>query len=66
MSSIWKKKTDYDSKLYEEVDSFFENLHDNETLEYRSVQHTMALDIVDAIKNKEILLMEAEVGSGKS
>ena len=22
MSSIWKKKTDYDSKLYEEVDSF--------------------------------------------
>lgn len=66
MSSIWKKKTDFDPKLYEEVDSFFENLHDNKTLEYRPVQHTMALDIVDAIKNKEILLMEAGVGSGKS
>lgn len=64
--SIWKEKLSFDPKLYEEVDSFFENLHDNETLEYRTVQHTMALDIVDAIKNKEILLMEAGVGSGKS
>ena len=64
--NIWKEKDRFNPKLYEEVDSFFENLYDNETLEYRSVQHTMALDIVDAIKNKEILLMEAEVGSGKS
>ena len=64
--SIWKEKVSFDPKLYEEVDSFFENLHDNETLEYRPIQHTMALDIVDAIKNKEILLMEAGVGSGKS
>ena len=64
--SIWKEKVSFDPKLYEEVDSFFENLHDNGTLEYRPVQHTMALDIVDAIKNKEILLMEAGVGSGKS
>ena len=64
--SIWKEKVCFDPKLYEDVDSFFENLYSNKTLEYRSGQHTMALDVVDVIKNKEILLMEAGVGSGKS
>ena len=64
--SIWKEESKFDYKLYAEVDTFFENLHKNENLEYRTVQHTMALDIIDAIKNKEILLMEAGVGSGKS
>lgn len=64
--SIWKEESKFDYKLYLEVDAFFENLHKNENLEYRTVQHTMALDIIDAIKNKEILLMEAGVGSGKS
>ena len=64
--NIWKEESKFDYKLYAEVDTFFENLHKNENLEYRTVQHTMALDIIDAIKNKEILLMEAGVGSGKS
>ena len=64
--SIWKEKVNFDPSLYENVDRFFESLHKDETLEYRIGQHTMALDIVDALRNKEILLMEAGVGSGKS
>lgn len=64
--SIWKEKSKFDYKLYEEIDAFFENLNRNETLEYRESQHTMALDVMDSIKNREILLVEAGVGSGKS
>ena len=68
--SIWKeekKKTTQDeSKLYDQVDDFFENIKGVKNLEYREGQHTMALDIAEVIKNKEILLIEAGVGIGKS
>ena len=68
--SIWKeekKKTTQDeSKLYNQVDNFFENIKGVKNLEYREGQHTMALDIAEVIKNKEILLIEAGVGIGKS
>lgn len=61
--SIWKK----DQKIveYNEIekstDNFFEQIRGSKILEYREGQHTMALDVVDAMKNKEILLIEAGV-----
>jgi len=66
--SIWKEeeKIKQDVDLYEKVDSFFENLKTSKVLEYREGQHTMALDVLEAIQNKEILLVEAGVGIGKS
>lgn len=65
--SVWKKDDlQFSQELYEKVDGFFEQLHGSKELEYRSSQHTMALDVLDAIKEKEILLIEAGVGSGKS
>ena len=65
--SIWQTD-DFKSnqELYEQIDGFFENLHGSKNLEYRPGQHTMALDVLDAIREKEILLIEAGVGSGKS
>ena len=68
--SIWKEEkknaTQDESKLYIQVDNFFENIKGVKNLEYREGQHTMALDIAEVIKNKEILLIEAGVGIGKS
>ena len=61
-----KKTTQDESKLYDQVDDFFENIKGVKNLEYREGQHTMALDIAEVIKNKEILLIEAGVGIGKS
>jgi len=70
-NSIWKNSDNTDNnilyeKLYENVDEFFSKLEGSKVLEYREGQHTMALDIVDTIKDKQILLVEAEVGIGKS
>ena len=62
---IWKEES-FDYQLYQQIDNYFEQLHDSKILEYREGQHTMALDVMDAIKKKEILLIEAGVGSGKS
>ena len=64
--SIWKKETSFNYDLYEEVDSFFENLKGQKEVEYREGQHMLALDVLDALKNKEMLLIEAGVGIGKS
>lgn len=66
--NIWKKvRVDESSQIiYDEVDQFFENIHGSKELEYREGQHTMALDIVDTIRDKQILLIEAQVGIGKS
>lgn len=64
--NIWKKEQEFDYQLYEEVDSFFENLNGSKVYEHRDGQATMALDVVDALKNREILLIEAGVGIGKS
>lgn len=65
---FWKEKQviKQDAELLEKVDTFFENLKNSKVLEYREGQHTMALDVLDAIQNKEILLIEAGVGIGKS
>ena len=66
--SIWKKVhiREEDESLYKEVDQFFESLNGSKELEYREGQHTMALDIVDTIRDRQILLIEAQVGIGKS
>ncbi len=67
--SIWKKGEPAhldDELIFEKVDNFFEQTKNSKTLEYREGQHTMALDVLDAITNKEILLIEAGVGIGKS
>lgn len=66
--SIWKKdpkKEEY-KEIESLIDNFFEQIRGSKILEYREGQHTMALDVIDAIKNKEILLIEAGVGIGKS
>ena len=65
MEDIWKKEK-FDSDLYEATDNFFENILGKKELEYREGQHTMALDIVDSITNRSILLIEAGTGTGKS
>lgn len=67
MKYVWKKENKILSREQEEqIDSFFANLEESKTLEYREGQHTMALDIADAIKDRSILLIESGVGSGKS
>lgn len=67
-TSIWKNVnvSEEDNRLYEQVDQFFESLYGSRELEYREGQHTMALDIVDTIRDRQILLIEAQVGIGKS
>lgn len=66
--SIWKEDNCVEENidLYKKIDVFFENTKTSKVLEYREGQHTMALDVLDAIKNKDILLIEAGVGIGKS
>lgn len=67
MRYVWEKENQILSRDQEEqIDSFFANLAESKTLEYREGQHTMALDIADAIKDRSILLIESGVGSGKS
>ena len=67
MKYVWEKENKILSREQEEqIDSFFANLEESKTLEYREGQHTMALDIADAIKDRSILLIESGVGSGKS
>ena len=67
MRYVWEKENQILSREQEEqIDSFFANLAESKTLEYREGQHTMALDIADAIKDRSILLIESGVGSGKS
>lgn len=65
---LWEKQNNKNIgfDLYSQVDDFFEQLQNTKILEYREGQHTMALDVADAISNKEILLIEAGVGIGKS
>lgn len=72
----WKEEHGY-QEAYEEVDTFFENLYhhnyddsintiDYGNLIYREGQNGYTLDIMEAIKNNQILLIQAEVGLGKS
>lgn len=61
------KTAKINEKLQSKVDEFFTNSFlESKGLEYRPGQDTLAFDIVDALSNKEILLIEAGVGSGKS
>lgn len=71
MNEIWKSNQSshiilQEDPLYNDVDDFFTRLEGSKVLEYREGQHTMALDIVDTVRDKQILLIEAEVGIGKS
>ena len=47
------KKEEY-KEIESLIDNFFEQIRGSKILEYREGQHTMALDVIDAIKNKEI------------
>lgn len=67
------------NEAYLQLDTFFENLYNHinddtiningnefNNLRYREGQNSYALDIMESIKNKEILLVQAGVGIGKS
>jgi len=60
---------------YSSVDEFFENLYNNGDegvilkgikFTYREVQHTYALNVMECLRDKSILLIQAGVGTGKS
>lgn len=75
----WKESKNVYQKAYDATDNFFEDLYhhiyddttnissiDYGNLIYREGQNGYALDIMEAIKNKQILLIQAGVGIGKS
>lgn len=72
--SFWKDEVKIYDDAYLRVDDFFESLYLNDgimddkfsNLRYREGQHSYSLDIMEAIRNREILLVEAGVGIGKS
>lgn len=81
VNSIWKREEKKQhNTAYNEIDAFFENLYnikenqevieenaiDYSQLTYRQEQNSYALDIMEAIKQKQILLIQAGVGTGKS
>lgn len=67
MTSIWKQDNlENDDRLFLEIQDFFDHIQDSEYLQYRDGQRSMAYSVVDTIKNKQILLIEAGVGIGKS
>lgn len=69
MSSIWEsKKKDIidDDQLFLEMEDFFNHIQDSKHLQYRDGQRSMAYSVADTIKDKQILLIEAGVGIGKS
>ena len=78
-NTIWKREKE--KKIYniieEKTDNYFNDLYLKTNVEnikvvnvndfvYREGQHNYALDIVDAIRNKKIILIQAGVGCGKS
>ena len=76
-SFIWNN--DQEKKLYDaceiEVDKYFNDLYDQsneielidkDSLNYREGQHNFALDVMDAIRNRKLVLIQAGVGIGKS
>lgn len=71
MASIWKDEsnkndTEQDNRLFLEIEEFFNHIQDSKHLQYRDGQRSMAYSVVDTIKDKQILLIEAGVGIGKS
>ena len=64
--NIWKTNDTFNRELYDNIDWFYEQLQGQRNIEYRPGQDTMSYDIFDIIENKEILIVEAGVGIGKS
>ena len=69
----WNRVEKEHEKAYEKLDEFFESLHDaaiknteGVTITYRESQQRFASTVMEAIKEKKILLIEAGVGTGKS
>ena len=63
---IWKKEQEFDETLYDNVDNFYKQIEGMKKVEYRPGQSMMSFDICETIGNKEILVIEAGVGIGKS
>ena len=51
--SIWKEES-FEDKIYDEVESFF-NIHD-----YNENDETLALDVIDTLRDKNILVVEKD------
>ncbi len=68
MDQIWKKEEliEVSDDLFFKVDAFFNEIQNSKFLEYRDGQRSMAYSIIDTIKDRQILLIEAGVGIGKS
>ncbi len=67
MSSIWDNNSkDSDRELFFQVDDFFNNIEKSKYLQYRDGQRSMAYSVLDTIRDKQVLLIEAGVGIGKS
>lgn len=67
MSSIWDNKSKFsDRELFFQVDDFFNNIEKSKYLQYRDGQRSMAYSVLDTIRDKQVLLIEAGVGIGKS
>ena len=64
--NIWKQESDFNQELYNNIDRFYEQLQGQKHIEYRPGQDTMSYDILDILNNKEVLVIEAGVGIGKS
>lgn len=64
--NIWKQESDFNRELYNNMDQFYEQLQGQKHIEYRPGQDTMSYDILDILNNKEVLVIEAGVGIGKS
>ena len=64
--NIWKQESDFNQELYNNMDRFYEQLQGQKHIEYRPGQDTMSYDILDILNNKEVLVIEAGVGMGKS
>ena len=63
---IWKQTHEVNQELYDDMDQFYEQLQGQKHIEYRPGQDTMSYDILDILSNKEVLVIEAGVGIGKS
>lgn len=69
----WHKKEEQLNAAYEKVDAFFEDLFKNGTdninginVAYREPQQRFASTVMEAIRDRKVLLIQAGVGTGKS
>lgn len=69
----WALEPQQHESAYNKMDSFFEELHENADknisgvkVAYREPQQKFASTVMEAIRDKNILLIEAGVGTGKS